>query len=469
MPIAPPVRCRPLHSPTTFAYNDNLDRSQATYGGPFTAQPTNVDTYLINSADQYTNLTRNAVAVNPVYDRAGNMTGVPVLPVTGVNGQQDVTAAATWDAMNCLYSVDTGVTPLQSYRYDPFRRRIAALSGLGTTPVRRFIYADWTTVEERLFDAGATPASAPSTLERIYVDGPRMDEHLLTAIDRNGNRVLDAANLNNMDIDADQWYYFLPNRLGSVTALLAANNANQILEYYLYTAFGEATVLPSVGNNSFDLSVNFAQSWQRSSPEHGNYYFLTGQRFDDSSGLYYYRNRYSEPRSGIFTSRDPSGYQGSGLNLYNFVRNAPIRDLDPEGLTVTCIEAGATAVWFGGFSAGFLLCSDECGNWAVIVAGSLRVGEELGVGVGAGIYSGCLPAFIAGNSIDIHVTVGVPGVGVVKGTGGAGSGVRGDVGVGEGASIGYGGSKAIPRLSSLTSPCPCPPPPSCWYKPWTWF
>lgn len=134
-----------------------------------------MDAYAINPADEYTNLARNGIALNPAYDRAGNMTSIPVLPVTGIAGQTDVNATATWDAMNCLFSADTGATPLQNYRYDPFRRRIATLSGLGNTPDRRFIYSGWTTVEERLFNAGATPASAPSTLERIYVDGPRID------------------------------------------------------------------------------------------------------------------------------------------------------------------------------------------------------------------------------------------------------------------------------------------------------
>jgi RHS repeat-associated protein len=322
----------PVSFPATFAYNDNLDRQQATFGGPFSTQPTNVDIYIVNPADQYTNLTRNAIAMNPAYDRAGNMTSVPVLPVTGVNGQTDLNAATTWDAVNCLFSVHTGQTPDQNYRYDPFRRRIATLSGLSTTPERRFIYGGgWTTLEERLFDLGATPASAPSTLERIYVDGPQIDEHLLTAIDRNGNGVLDAATLNNTDISADQWYYLLPNQIGSVTALLAANNPNQTLEYYRYTAYGEATVLPPVGSNT-NLAVNFAQGWQRSSPEHGNTCFFTGQWFDDRTGMYQYRNRYYEPRAGVFLSRDPF-FSGSPIaNLSAYVANNPASATDPMGL-----------------------------------------------------------------------------------------------------------------------------------------
>ncbi len=312
---------------TTFSYNDNSDRTHATFSGPFIPQATNTDVYAINPADEYTNLTRNAVALNPAYDRAGNMSVVPLLPVTGANPQPDVSAGATWDAMNCLYSLNTGVTPLQNYRYDPFRRRIATLSGLSTTPVRRFIYDGWKTVEERLFNAGATPANAPSTLERIYVDGPRLDEHLLAAIDRNGNGILDAPNLNNADIDADQCYYFLPNHLGSVTALLAAGNPNQTLEYYRYTAFGEATVLPALPNNT-NLSLNFAQAWQRASPEHGNFFFFTGQRYDDQSGLYYFRNRFYEARAGRFISRDPVGL----MPLFPYCLNRPEGMTDPLGL-----------------------------------------------------------------------------------------------------------------------------------------
>lgn len=301
-----------------------------------------MDSYAINTSDEYIGLTRNDVAMTPGYDRAGNMTNVPVLPVTGITGEPDVNATNTWDAFNCLFSVNTGVTPVQNYRYDPFRRRIATLQGTTNAPIRRFIYDGWTTAEERLFTAGATPASAPSTLERIYVDGPQIDEHLLTAIDRSGTGILTAGNLNAAITNANQWYYFLPNRLGSVTALLSATNPAQTLEYYRYTAYGEATVLPSVSDNGYDLSVNFAAGWQRSSPEHGNCCFFTGQRWDDVTGLYDCRNRYYEPRSGRFLSRDPGGYSGQILQLYHYAVNSPEGDIDPLGLQVETPDPNPT-------------------------------------------------------------------------------------------------------------------------------
>lgn len=40
----------------------------------------------------------------------------------------------------------------------------------------------------------------------------------------------------------------------------------------------------------------------------GNSYLFTGRRFDDTTGLYYNRNRYYEPGNGRFLSRDPIAY-----------------------------------------------------------------------------------------------------------------------------------------------------------------
>lgn len=63
----------------------------------------------------------------------------------------------------------------------------------------------------------------------------------------------------------------------------------------------------------------------------GNVYRFTGRRFDDKTGLYYNRNRYYEPTSGRFISRDPLGYPDS-LNAYAYVRNNPANRVDPLGL-----------------------------------------------------------------------------------------------------------------------------------------
>lgn len=61
---------------------------------------------------------------------------------------------------------------------------------------------------------------------------------------------------------------------------------------------------------------------------------FTGQRYEASAGLYYYHARYYDPALGCFLSPDPF-VQAPGdpqtLNRYAYVRNNPVRYVDPSG------------------------------------------------------------------------------------------------------------------------------------------
>jgi RHS repeat-associated protein len=57
----------------------------------------------------------------------------------------------------------------------------------------------------------------------------------------------------------------------------------------------------------------------------------TGQRIDAESGLYYYRARMYSPAWGRFLQPDPIGLAG-GKNLYAYVGNDPLNNVDPSGL-----------------------------------------------------------------------------------------------------------------------------------------
>ncbi len=52
--------------------------------------------------------------------------------------------------------------------------------------------------------------------------------------------------------------------------------------------------------------------------------------YDSESGLYYYYHRYYDPQRGRFITEDPIGISG-GLNLYRFVNNNPVMNVDPWG------------------------------------------------------------------------------------------------------------------------------------------
>ena len=332
----------PPDSPSnTFNYDDNDNRRQANFGDPFNLNPNTVDSYGINNANEYTQITRNNQIIRLIHDRAGNMTQFPVRPVMEDGRQQDTIAIARWDAVNCLFDIETGVNPQQHYRYDPFRRRIASLelSGLDIDEdSRRYIYDDWTVLEERLFEASATLASASSSLERIYVNGQQIDEPLLAAIDQDKDGKLSNRNSNNMrDINTDRRYYFLCNRLGNIMALLDSDNAEIIQEYYRYTVYGEPTVLPLFdpsSNNQGAIPLGVLDSLelkpQRVS-DFGNTYLFTARRFDDRTGSFYYRNRYYNARNGDFLGRDLLEYNDS-MNLYSYVGNNTFSWHDPLGL-----------------------------------------------------------------------------------------------------------------------------------------
>ncbi len=53
---------------------------------------------------------------------------------------------------------------------------------------------------------------------------------------------------------------------------------------------------------------------------------------DDGNGLLYMRARYYDPEVGRFISKDPIGFAGGDLNLYNYVGGNPVNRIDPTGL-----------------------------------------------------------------------------------------------------------------------------------------
>ncbi len=178
-----------------------------------------------------------------------------------------------------------------SYFYDPFGRRYAKTSPTGAvtlylhdrddTEVGEYDGVTGLTLRENRYD----PRRVAPVAMLSYANGA-------------GNGATPVLTFNHVD------------RLGSVVATSSApdSSSNAVLTgQYKYDAWGQSTTLIGTG------------------------FGYAGYRYDAETGLYQTGARYYDTRLGRFLSTDPLG-QGPGLNVYAYVGNDPLNNVDPDGL-----------------------------------------------------------------------------------------------------------------------------------------
>ncbi|HCS92385.1 MAG TPA: hypothetical protein DIW77_20710, partial [Chromatiaceae bacterium] len=190
---------------------------------------------------------------------------------------------------------------VSEYRYDALGRRVFKQTDItaayGPTTVTRYAYDDARAIEEQ---------DAPGNTLATYVYGNYIDEVL--SMQRGG---------------AD--FYYHQNALWSVAAVTDA--AGNPVERYAYTDYGCPTITDGAGGA---VAPN---AWGTAHSAIGNPYMFTGRRWDEESGLYYYRARHYDCESGRFLQMDPEHY-ADGPNMYEFVVGNPANRLDPLGTVV---------------------------------------------------------------------------------------------------------------------------------------
>jgi len=283
----------PNGTSTSYSY-DNASRVTAiTHNGPVGLIESL--SYVYDAAGNRISLTRTngtvsnlPAAVQAVYDAANEQITFNSLPSTfDANGNQTTSTDAsgtttyTWDARNRLVAIaGPGVTA--NFTYDAIRRRVSkTINGVTT----QFLYDGKDIVQE----------IGESAVGASYVRSLRIDEPFVRQTST-GNE------------------FYHVDALGSTLALSSAAGASVV--NYSYEPFGKTTIT-GASSNPFQF---------------------TG-RENDGAGLYYYRARYYSPTLHRFVRPDPLGLNGGSVNLYQYVLDNPVNQVDPDGRAAFLIDA----------------------------------------------------------------------------------------------------------------------------------
>ncbi len=255
---------------------------------PYTYPATQpLTTYAAKDDNEYQSYTRGRTTRNFFYDNNFN------LKLVGATGW-----TYTYDAENHLTNADYGSsgygTPGQQtvFNYDGLGRLVEQVIN-GT--VTHFYYAGSQRIEER--------DGNDALVYSYFFDGP------------SGDSILCRQNA----LGVNLWYQ--ADIVGNTSHV--TNDGGQIVEQYLYDAYGTPTVYDRTGSllnggTACDNHYLFKSS--------GAYEWLP------TLGLYYCRARFYLPQHGRWLQPDPVG-QAGGLNIYTYCGNDPVNGIDPSGLS----------------------------------------------------------------------------------------------------------------------------------------
>jgi len=166
----------------------------------------------------------------------------------------------------------------------------------------------WQCIEEREDDGGTWEA------RRQYVYGGRyIDEPLIFDKDYDSDGI--CTDFNYGGSRGAHRYYYAQQVNYNVTAMVVDDGDGSVtfIEWAEYDPYGAATVTIADGQSAT-----------------GNPYLFQGRRWEEESGLYYFRNRWYSAELGRFLQRDPIEYSDS-MNMLAFLSNRAVSRTDPYG------------------------------------------------------------------------------------------------------------------------------------------
>ncbi|HAA30986.1 MAG TPA: hypothetical protein DCE56_28885 [Cyanobacteria bacterium UBA8553] len=181
---------------------------------------------------------------------------------------------------------------------------------------------------------GRRVAATEGTAQRRFLVAPAMGSGLESTdliADGNGNLISNYVYAGGtspfMRLDASgNPIYYLTDAMGTVIGL--ANQQGQSAGKFLYDAFGN--ILTQVGSDNSGAA--------------GGDFRFQGQWLEQGTGIYHFRARDYDAKTGTFLSRDPVDIietQPESFNPYQFVYNNPHVYSDPTGM-FTLVELNST-------------------------------------------------------------------------------------------------------------------------------
>ncbi|MFM7887938.1 MAG: RHS repeat domain-containing protein, partial [Pseudanabaena sp.] len=285
----------------TYGYDSALRLTKESYFNPAGALQNEI-TYGYDASGKRTAKNNQVYAYNNAYQ---------LQTVTGSNGAETYgydadgrVSAINRDGQTLILSHDSYDRLTQAnditYLYDGNGNRIKAVSGASE---RKFLQASngGLAITELLTDAAGNVIS-----DYVYGNGSTPIEK----IDASGNSV-----------------YYLTDAMGSVIG--EVDGDGNLITRIQYDGFGNV----------------WSQSGTNSSASGGDFRFQ-GQWLESESGLYYFRARDYDAKTGLFLSRDavdPTNQDPESMNPYQFAYQNPLIYSDPSGM-ITMAELNVSQV-----------------------------------------------------------------------------------------------------------------------------
>ncbi len=124
---------------------------------------------------------------------------------------------------------------------------------------------------------------------------------------------------------------------GGIGGLLAVSCDTETLLPF-HDGMGNIQTVSDASSGTLDAVVDYGPFGERvGSPTSANPFWYSSKFFDEETGFAYYGYRYYNPETGRWLNRDPIGERG-GVNLYGFVGNNPVNQIDALGEEIVTAE-----------------------------------------------------------------------------------------------------------------------------------